>query len=144
VNGRPTRLETIMDVAELFASRSTCDRLHVGAVFSIEGRIVATGYNGAPAGIEHCPAGPHDGPCRNAIHAEQNAVAFAANAGVALRGSTLVTTHMPCLNCALMLVNTGIVGVVYNHAFRDTSGIELLMSVNIYCRSFGIARAMEE
>lgn len=131
MNDRPTRLETIMGVAELFASRSTCDRLHVGAVFAIEGRIVATGYNGAPAGIEHCPTGPHDGPCRNAIHAEQNAVAFAANAGVALRGSLLIITHMPCLNCSLMLVNVGIMGVIYKESFRDLSGIELLREVGI-------------
>jgi dCMP deaminase len=133
---RPTRTDTLMVVATAFADRSTCDRLHVGAVFAQAGRIVATGYNGAPAGIGHCPPGNHDGPCRRAVHAEQNAIAFAANAGVALRGSVLVITHMPCLNCSLMLVNTGIIGVVYKHAFRDQSGITLLLETKVRCRSY--------
>jgi dCMP deaminase len=137
---RPTRLDTLMVVAEAFAARSTCDRLHVGAVFAQAGRIVATGYNGAPAGIGHCPAGPHDGPCRTAVHAEQNAVAFAARNGVSLDQSTLVTTHMPCLNCSLMVVNAGIMGVIYRHAFRDTSGVELLNEVGIQCLPYNIAR----
>ena len=140
MNDRPPRLDTIMGVAELFARRSTCDRLHVGAVFSIEGRILATGFNGAPAGIRHCPSGPHDGPCKTAVHAEQNAVAFAAARGISLAGSTLVITHMPCLNCSLMLVNTGILGVVYERPFRDTSGIELLDQVGIKCDPYKFAR----
>jgi len=130
---RPTRTDTLMVVAEAFAARSTCDRLHVGAVFATAGRIVATGYNGAPAGIDHCPTGPHDGPCKRAVHAEQNAIAFAARMGVSLATSTLIITHMPCLNCSLMLVNAGIVGVVYKEPFRDTSGIDLLREVGISC-----------
>lgn len=133
---RPTRTDTLMVVATAFAARSTCDRLHVGAVFAQAGRIVATGYNGAPAGIGHCPPGDHNGPCRRAVHAEQNAIAFAANAGVALRGSVLVITHMPCLNCSLMLVNTGITGVVYKEPFRDWSGAELLNEVGINCMPY--------
>lgn len=134
---RLSRIDTLMVVAEAFAARSTCDRLHVGAVFAQAGRIVATGYNGAPAGIDHCPPGPHDGPCQRAVHAEQNAVAFAAQHGVTLGGSKLVITHMPCLNCALMLVNAGITGVVYKHEFRDTSGIDLLHEVGIQCWQYG-------
>lgn len=128
---RPTRLDTLMVVAEAFAARSTCDRLHVGAVFATAGRIVATGYNGAPAGINHCPPGPHDGPCKRAVHAEQNAIAFAAQHGTTLRGSVLVITHMPCLNCSLMLVNTGIIGVTYKKPFRDLSGVNLLREVGV-------------
>jgi dCMP deaminase len=130
---RPSQLDTLMVVASAYAARSTCDRLHVGAVFAQDGRIVASGYNGAPAGIAHCQPGPHDGPCRGAVHAEQNAVAFAANHGVGLRGATLVITHMPCLNCALMLANTGIIGVVYYKPFRDLSGVELLSDAGIRC-----------
>jgi dCMP deaminase len=122
-----------MGVAELYAKRSTCDRLHVGAVLAMDARIISTGYNGAPAGIPHCDPGPHEGPSRTAIHAEQNAVAFAARNGSVLNGSQLVITHMPCLNCSLMLINTGIACVVYLHPFRDQSGIELLNEAGIRC-----------
>src|SRR3546814_13790863 len=99
-----------MGVAELWAEHSTCSRLAVGAVISREGRTLSSGYNGAPAGLPHCdhrectcryeegqllggdPQCAKHGPCRTAVHAEANALAFAARYGMATEGAELHTT----------------------------------------------------
>lgn len=138
-----------METAQLWARRSTCSRLQVGAVFARAGRILVTGYNGAPAGLEHCnhscdcgfdssDALPfHDKlckaeqPCKIAVHAEQNGVAYAARWGISLAGSIMVVTHSPCLSCAMSLVNAGIEAVIFDFPFRDDSGIQLLEKAGI-------------
>ena len=141
---RPTRDETAMAVATVFAARSTCSRAHVGAVITVANRVVATGYNGAPAGMPHCnhtcTCGrgvddlgsahgddcPASSPCRTAVHAEANAVAFAARHGARVQGGFLYTTMCPCLACAQLIVNAGLVGVVAARPYRDRSGLDLL------------------
>lgn len=153
---RPSRDKTLMDVARVFGERSTCSRASVGAVFSIEGRVLSTGYNGAPAGMQHCnhqctctrefsrdpeivhwPACParSDSGCTAAVHAESNAVAWAARFGIPLLGSELHVTLEPCPICALLLVNTGVKRVVYNIHHR-VSGTELLRSAGISVQWF--------
>src|SRR5690349_372695 len=122
---RPSTEDVLMESAFLWSARSTCSRLHVGAVFAKDGRILATGYNGAPTGIPHCEhpctcaelmrhsvivskdASVHlagcrsQEPCLTAEHAERNAIAWAARHGIALEGSRLFVTHMPCLACSM-------------------------------------------
>jgi dCMP deaminase len=122
-----------MDVAYTFASRSTCLRLQVGCVFSLDGRILVTGYNGAPAGMDHCHPMTcnKDHPCLNTMHAEANAIAFAARHGVQLQGSTLYVTNSPCRPCAMLLINVGVEKVVYAEKYRDTSGINMLEQAKI-------------
>lgn len=139
-----------MGVARLWSAHSTCARLAVGAVISRDGRSLSTGYNGAPKGMPHCnhtrctcARGPytqdkfHDadcpkhGPCLKAVHAEANALAFAARYGLATEGAEIHTTHAPCLTCAMSIVNAGIVRVVYKTPYRDTSGLELLRSAGL-------------
>lgn len=132
-----------MDTARLWAARSTCSRLHVGCVIARESRILTTGYNGTPSGMLHCDhtctcpskkfgnekhskgclAGE---PCTTAVHAEANAIAFAARYGLLLEGAFLYTTHMPCLNCCMLIVNSGIAAVVWDIDYRDESGLKLL------------------
>lgn len=125
---RPSRLEVMMEVAYLMAHRSTCYRLHVGCVFALEGRILVTGYNGAPAHMPHCEPETcnENNPCTNTQHAEANAIAFAAKHGVKLNGSTLYITNSPCKACAMMLINAGVETVFYDIEYRDPAGIDLL------------------
>jgi dCMP deaminase len=131
---RPTRIQTILSVAKLFAERSTCPRLHVGAVIARDGRIQATGYNGPPAGMDHC-VHLDDSGCTRSVHAEANAIAFAARHGVMTNGCELYLTHSPCHTCAKLIVNAGIIKVIYSSEFRDLEGLDLLELANIetYC-----------
>ncbi len=136
-------------VAETIAKRSTCNRLAVGAVVARDGRIQTTGYNGSPAGMHHCEHVEEweeitlgntgkvvdrirtDPPCSEAVHAEANAISFAARYGMATEGCEMYVTHAPCLPCAKLIVNSGIVRVVYHTEFRDMSGIHLLRDAGL-------------
>lgn len=130
---RISRDELLMDVALRFKRRSTCLRRQVGAVLAREGRILSTGYGGAPAGVPHCSeatCGP-DKPCIRTIHAEANAIAFAARYGTPTDSTSIYTTASPCIECAKLIINAGIVRVVYDEEYRDTSPIHLLESVGV-------------
>jgi len=137
-----------MGVAELWAAHSTCSRLAVGAVVSRDGRSFSTGYNGAPAGMPHCdheecqcdhpkhllggdPNCPKHGACRTAVHAELNALMFAARFGLMTDGAEIHTTHQPCLSCAMAIVNAGIIRVVFKHPYRDNGGLDLLQAAGV-------------
>jgi len=118
----------LMSTAGIWARRSTCLRRKVGAVIAQENRIISQGYNGAPSGKPHCTPETcnDDNPCTNTVHAEINAIAFAARYGISVEGATLYTTLAPCLNCSKAMINSGIKKVVYLDTYRDLSGIELL------------------
>lgn len=120
-------------VADIVATAGTCSRLQVGAVLVYARRIISTGYNGAPAGMPHCEHYPTDlsDGCRVAVHAEVNAVAFAAKNGVATDGSVMYTTDSPCVACAQLLINAGIKEVIYSREYRNTEGIKLLERAGI-------------
>lgn len=157
---RPSRDSTLMAVAQVFAERSTCSRLHVGAVFSRGGRILVTGYNGAPSGLPHCnhrcdcsrmevegrwgsEARHFDGCaskqlCITAEHAERNAIAWAARNGVKLEGSEAHITHMPCLACAMAMINAGVDRVVYLEPYRLLDGVKLLDQAGIPVIAFSM------
>lgn len=142
---RPPRDWVLMRSAQLWMARSTCSRAQVGAVISREGRILASGYNGSPAGMEHCNhecncfhlATGHEGdcpsqhPCGVSVHAEVNAIAFAARYGTKIEGAELHTTRIPCRNCAGSLINAGIKRVVWIQEHRDMMGQTLLMDAGI-------------
>lgn len=140
---RPTRTAVLMMQAEAQALRSTCSRLQVGCVIHRDGRILSTGYNGAPRGLEHCNhscdclgitpvAGKHGPlcrmtrPCTTAAHAERNAIDWAARHGIRLEGSEMVTTDTPCAQCAGSILNAGIVHVVAKRPYRDPTGTDML------------------
>ena len=131
---RPTADQALMRVAYVFEARSTCDRNHVGAVFARDGRIISTGYNGAPAGMEHCVHPiirlSNEG-CKVSIHAESNAIAYAARHGVSLDGATAFVSLSPCYACAQLLISAGLVRVVFDRRYRDEAGIELLMQAGL-------------
>jgi len=136
-----------MGIARLVASRSTCMRRQVGAVIVKDGNILATGYNGTPSGITHCsetgclreklkvPSGERHELCRG-LHAEQNAIIQAAKHGVNISGGTLYCSNFPCVICAKMLINAGIVKVIYLSGYPDDLGREMLAEAGIVTSKF--------
>jgi dCMP deaminase len=128
------RLQKLLGHAKLEAESGTCNRLQVGAVIARNFRIISTGYNGAAQGQPHCdemcyPDGP---PCKNAVHAEANAVAFAARYGYATDGAIIVSTDSPCLDCARLVINAGIKGVYYTREYRDLRPLKELQAAGVY------------
>jgi dCMP deaminase len=124
-----------MQIAHLVKTRATCPRRQVGAIIVRDRRMLATGYNGAPKGLKHCPEGgpEHDWPsgcmraghCIRSLHAEQNALLQAAMIGIPCEGATMYVTCQPCNNCAKMIINAGIKQVIYEGDYPDDFSLEL-------------------
>jgi len=118
---RPDWHTYFMQQSHLVASRSTCDRKHIGAVIVRDRRILATGYNGSLPKQAHCDEVGHDmqeGHCVRNVHAEVNAVAQAAYLGVSTKGATIYCTAYPCWNCFKTIVSAGINKVFYGERYR--------------------------
>jgi dCMP deaminase len=142
---RPSWDEYFLEMAGLVAKRSTCLRRSVGAVLVKDKRILATGYNGAPAGLKHCidigcmrqklniPSGERHELCR-ALHAEQNALIQASLHGISVKGSLLYATNQPCVICAKMLINAGIREIVIASGYPDKMAMEFLKAAGIKVR----------
>ena len=119
-----------MTITRQVAERSTCTRAKVGAVIVRDKNILATGYNGAPAGLPHCldvgclvytsrtPTGETEENCFRTIHAEINAIAQAARNGSAIRDASVYITHSPCIHCLKVLVNTGIKHIYFERPYK--------------------------
>ncbi len=139
---RPSWSEYFMTITKMVAKRSTCLRRHVGAILVKDKRILATGYNGAPAGLRHCeevgclrkdssvPSGQRHELCRG-LHAEQNAIIQAAYHGIPIAGSTLYCTNKPCVICTKMIINAGIERVVYEEGYNDPLADQMLAEAGI-------------
>jgi dCMP deaminase len=139
---RPTWDIYFMDIADLVSRRSTCLRRSVGAVLVRDRRVLATGYNGAPSGLLHCldvgclreqlgvPSGERHELCRG-LHAEQNAIIQAALHGVSVNGSTLYCTNQPCIICAKMIINAGIITIVIKDGYRDKLAEDILKEAGV-------------
>ena len=128
-----------MQITEIVASRSTCDRAFVGCVLvNKDHRIVSTGYNGSVAGNPHCDDVGHtmrDGHCIATIHAEMNALLYCAKEGIPTKDTICYVTHFPCLNCTKALIQAGIREVVYKNAYRvDDYALKLIEKNNITLR----------
>ena len=134
-----------MQLTETVATWSSCYQVnrHVGAIIVKDKRVIATGYNGAPAGIQSCeekgeclrrkleiPSGTKHELCF-AVHAEQNAVIQAAKLGVNINGATLYCTHQPCVICAKIIINSGISRVVYKEGYPDEFSMLLFKAANV-------------
>lgn len=130
---RFSRDELLGNIAQLVAKRSTCLRGSVGAVLAFDGRIVSMGYNGAPAGMPHCDETNCEQPggCKRTVHAEANTIAFAAKSGIATQGATMYCTHSPCNDCAKLIINAGIVRVMYWEEYRDPHPLLLLEQAGV-------------
>lgn len=138
---RPSWDAYFIQIAHLVATRATCPRRSVGAVLVRDRRILATGYNGAPSGVTHCPElGPtHDWPvgclraahCIRALHAEQNCLLQAAKVGIPSDGATIYVTCQPCNTCAKMIINAGIERVIYEGDYPDAFSLELFREAGL-------------
>ena len=121
--------------ARLFALRSTCTRLMVGAVIVRENRIIASGYNGSVADGDHCiDDGCYivDGHCVRTVHAEANALLQCAKFGVATNDTDLYVTHFPCLQCCKQIIQAGIKRVYYEEDYRNHElAIQLFEEANV-------------
>ncbi|MFP6607481.1 MAG: cytidine/deoxycytidylate deaminase family protein, partial [Myxococcota bacterium] len=135
-----------MDIARVVASRSNCVKRKVAAVITKDRRIISTGYNGTPRGTRNCNEGgcPR---CNQLVeggtrldeclcsHGVENAITQAAYHGMSLRGATLYTTYSPCLHCTKLIINAGLVEVVYSTAYPLGRGaLSLLREAGIKVR----------
>ena len=130
MSDRPTWHQYFLTITRNVAERSTCTRAKVGAVIVRDKNILATGYNGAPAGLPHCldvgclvyrsvtPNGETEENCFRTIHAEINAIAQAAKNGHAIRGAHVYITHSPCIHCFKVLINSGVERIVYEKEYK--------------------------
>ncbi|HEX6851262.1 MAG TPA: dCMP deaminase family protein [Candidatus Polarisedimenticolaceae bacterium] len=123
-----------MNIARQAATRSTCDRKHVGAVIVRDKTILSTGYNGSIRGMPHCDDVGHlmeNGHCVATVHAEANAIIQAAKNGVRIDGAELYTTASPCWNCFKLIANAGIGTIYYGEFYRDTRSIDVAAQLGI-------------
>ncbi len=134
MTSRPDWPYYFMDIAERVAQRSTCPRRAVGAVIVKQKRILATGYNGAPSGMDHCvDVGclMVDDHCVRTLHAEQNAIIQAAQFGVSTEGAEIYSTSSPCLSCAKMIINAGVEKVWYTEGYPDETALRFLKEAGV-------------
>src|SRR6476661_8644085 len=111
-----------MNIAREVATRSTCDRKHVGAVIVRDKSILATGYNGSIRGLGHCDDEGHlmdEGHCVRTVHAEANAIVAAARNGMRLDGADIYVTASPCFGCFKLIANAGIQRIAFWEFYRD-------------------------
>ncbi len=139
---RPDIDQYFLKIASVVAERSTCRRHHMGAVAMKDKHILATGYNGAAAGLKDClelgclrdemsiESGTRHEICRG-IHAEQNVIIQASLHGISLEGCTIYCTHTPCILCAKMLVNAGIKRFVTFGVYADDAFLDLFKKSHI-------------
>ncbi len=143
--------QRFMEMAHVIAGWTSCfvPGRAIGCVIVKDKRIMTTGYNGAAAGLRTCKergeclrrklgiaSGTRAEVCY-AIHAEQNAIIQAAKLGVSIDGATLYCTHQPCSVCAKMIVNAGIVRVVYQEGYPDEFSLEILKEGGVLLERYG-------
>jgi dCMP deaminase len=147
---RPSWDEYFMNIAKVVATRSNCMKRKVAAIIVKDRRIISTGYNGTPRGARNC----NEGGCPRCnglaasgtaldeclcSHGEENAITQAAYHGISLKGSTLYSTFAPCLQCTKMIINSGIVEVVYNQEYPlNGSALKLLKECGVLLRQYRV------
>ena len=122
-------------VAQLCAKNSYAIKLQVGAIIVKDGQIMSDGFNGTPCGFENkCEVKNMDGSLHTlsyVLHAESNAILKCAKYGRSTNGSTLYITHSPCIECAKLIIQAGIVRVVYLDVYKTIDGIVILRKSGI-------------
>jgi dCMP deaminase len=123
-----------MNIATEVATRSTCDRKHVGAVIVRGKTILSTGYNGSIKGLDHCDNIGHDmenDHCVRTIHAEANAIVQAAKHGINIDQSEIYVTASPCFDCFKLIANAGICKIYFGEFYRDKRIVNHAKSLKI-------------
>jgi len=134
-----------IDILKRTEKMSTCESTQVSCVIVRDGRIISTGWNGVPAGQEHCNEiyawgslptnnkNHQEWSPLNELHAETNAIGYAAQNGVSTKDATLYTSVSPCIDCAKLIVASGIKEVWYIDEYRITDGIKFLKNNKMKC-----------
>lgn len=138
--------DIFMELAARVATKSHCVKQQVGAVVAKDTRVISIGYNGPPAGTYNCDEQWPDtgcprslgGGCSLALHAEQNALLYAAKNKVGLEGATVYVTLAPCLSCARVMITLGIKKVFYTHSYAAYKGLEREEGIE-FLQAFGVA-----
>jgi dCMP deaminase len=138
--------EYFMAIARVVATRSTCDRKHVGAVIVRDKMLLTTGYNGSIRGLPHCDDVGHlmqDGHCIRTVHAEANAITQAARNGVRLEGGDIYVTASPCFGCFKLIANSGLKRIVFGEFYRDERIFELSRELGLILVHLPIEQVVE-
>ena len=128
--------ETFLDLARKIGDNSKCCRAKVGAILVKDNRIISTGYNGKPSGWNDEACSGECNGCKETIHAEINAIIFAAKNGMSTKDCVLYITHSPCQHCCLAIIQAGIKVVFFEELYVSDSsdglkGIEMLLKAGI-------------
>ncbi|MDE6311127.1 MAG: dCMP deaminase family protein [Muribaculaceae bacterium] len=121
-------------MARIWAENSYCERRKVGAIVVKDQMIISDGYNGTPAGFENVCEDEQTGLTKPyVLHAEANAITKVARSNNSSEGATLYVTASPCLECAKLIIQSGIRRVVFNELYRLSDGIDLMRRAGIEC-----------
>ena len=120
-----------LKMARIWASNSYCIRRQVGALLVKDKMIISDGYNGTPSGFENECEDEHDTTKTYVLHAEANAITEVAKSNNSSEGSTLYITTSPCMECSKLIIQSGIIRVVYQEKYRITDGLDLLERAEI-------------
>jgi dCMP deaminase len=120
-----------LKMARIWASNSYCHRRQVGALLVREKMIISDGYNGTPAGFENECEDELDRTKAYVLHAEANAITKVAKSNNSSEGSTLYITTSPCMECSKLIIQAGIIRVVFQERYRITDGLDLLERAGI-------------
>lgn len=129
-----------MRMAFIWAENSYCKRRKVGALLVKDKMIISDGYNGTPSGFENICEDENDVTKPYVLHAEANAITKVARSNNSSEGATLYVTSSPCIECAKLIIQAGIIRVVYADAYRLSDGIDLLRRANIEMVAVDIAQ----
>jgi len=114
-----------------WAQLSHCTRKKVGAIIVKDAIIISDGYNGTPAGFDNCCENEEGNTHWYVLHAEANAILKVAKSTNNCKDATLYLTHSPCKDCSKLVLQSGIKRLVYQEAYKDTSGIEFLKNAGL-------------
>ena len=120
-----------MQMAAIWATKSYCKRRQVGALIVKDRMIISDGYNGTPSGFENICEDENGVTKPYVLHAEANAISKVAQSGNSSEGATLYVTASPCMECAKLIIQSGIRRVVYRDEYRLTDGVDLLRRAGI-------------
>ena len=118
-------------MARIWAENSYCERRKVGALLVKDKMIISDGYNGTPAGFENICEDENGVTKSYVLHAEANAITKVAKSGNSSEGATLYVTASPCIECAKLIIQSGIKRLVYRDEYRLTDGVDLLRRAGI-------------
>lgn len=118
-------------MARIWAENSYCKRRQVGALIVKDKSIISDGYNGTPSGFENICEDEQERTKPYVLHAEANAITKVAKSSNSSDGATLYVTASPCIECAKLIIQSGIRRVVYSELYRCSDGIELLKKAGV-------------